>query len=191
MEPYSQILTGLKDVDIEILANLDDITLEEVCLTNQYASSVCHNSKLWYLKIVNNYPDFPLLKGISAVEWKKLYYKLKFQDWTAIMVWADVNNISNLIDWILKQKEYKAYFNDEIRMYIRLTRFQHGKERLNTVIMLFNFLYNNRFRVMSLKIENPRFYQAIINKLYEFIEEGGEFKEIGKLYLRNIFNITH
>jgi hypothetical protein len=37
MEPYSQILTGLKDVDIEILANLDDITLEEVCLTNQYA----------------------------------------------------------------------------------------------------------------------------------------------------------
>jgi hypothetical protein len=107
------------------------------------------------------------------------------------MVWADVNNISNLIDWILKQKEYKAYFNDEIRMYIRLTRFQHGKERLNTVIMLFNFLYNHRFRVMSLKIENPRFYQAIINKLYEFIEEGGEFKEIGKLYLRNIFNITH
>jgi hypothetical protein len=147
---------------------------------------------LWYLKIVNTHPDFPLIQGITAIEWKKLYYKLKYQDWTAVMVWADINNFNNLIDWILQQQEYKNFFYNKFRMYLHMTEHQRNKlKKTKVVIMLYDFFYNHKIMVRNLEVEKPLTYQLIINKLIEFIETEPELADMFKLYLKNIFNITY
>lgn len=41
------LLNLLMLVDIEILANIDDETLEALCLSDKYAQSLCEDDSLW------------------------------------------------------------------------------------------------------------------------------------------------
>jgi hypothetical protein len=82
------ILTGIVDIDFEILSYTDDLVLEELLLTHKYVYNIRFNYKLWYDRIIKLHNNFPFLKNLKNYEWKKLYYKLKYQDWTHIIVWA-------------------------------------------------------------------------------------------------------
>ena len=46
-------LTGMRDVDIEILLNLDDSELPQVCAVNKYVNQLCEDDKFWYRRIIN------------------------------------------------------------------------------------------------------------------------------------------
>ena len=75
------MLTGHPDVDFNILYHLPDEQLEHVCQTDRYAHSLC-NDYLWFLKSRQLYPTISELK----LPWQTLYYKLKYQQWTDIIV---------------------------------------------------------------------------------------------------------
>jgi hypothetical protein len=156
MAYHSQILTGLKDVDIKILSNLDDDTLEIVCLTDQYVSTLCHDTKLWYLKIVTMYNDFPALQSLSPMTWKNLYYNLKDQDWTTLMIGIDENN-RELIDWIMKQGTYVKFFIHEfIQLITKYNNQRTARGKENVLVKFFKFLYTHRLFISERAMFNKK-----------------------------------
>ncbi len=46
-------LTGIRDVDIQILLKLDDSELPKVCAVNKYVNKLCEHDDFWYRKIIN------------------------------------------------------------------------------------------------------------------------------------------
>jgi hypothetical protein len=56
------ILTGIVDIDFEILSYTDDLVLEELLLTHKYVYNIRFNYKLWYDRIIKLYGNFPFIK---------------------------------------------------------------------------------------------------------------------------------
>lgn len=72
------VLTGLQDVDYQILNSLNVDDLSRVCRTNKYSQQLCGDSRFWILKYNNE--DLPLIQynnynGYSLNMWLKLYKK--------------------------------------------------------------------------------------------------------------------
>jgi hypothetical protein len=49
------ILTGMKDIDRQILLNLNDSDLTSVRLTNKYLKSLCDDEEFWKLRYIQNF----------------------------------------------------------------------------------------------------------------------------------------
>ena len=63
-------LTGIRDVDMQILLNLDDSELPRVCAVNKYVNKLCEHDDFWYRRIIDkiakakNY-NFSQVKGLT------------------------------------------------------------------------------------------------------------------------------
>ena len=65
------------DVDIEILSNLDDLTLSTICQVNRYATDLCQDESLWRSRTKKNYPKYLPYKENNQ-RWQDYYKNLKF-----------------------------------------------------------------------------------------------------------------
>jgi hypothetical protein len=54
-ELSTHVLTGIRDIDRQILLNLDDADLYNVCLTNKYLKSLCDDDDFWKLNFIETY----------------------------------------------------------------------------------------------------------------------------------------
>lgn len=74
-------LTGIKDVDLLIMSNMDDQTLLSFCITNKNANNICDDQEFWKKRFISNFGnDFGDTK-ISPSNWKANYLEvLKFSD---------------------------------------------------------------------------------------------------------------
>ena len=70
------IFSGVLDVDIEILNNLDDDSLESVCLTNEQAADLCRKDEVWERRFTKYFPGKGEEKP-TDVTWKDYYFELK------------------------------------------------------------------------------------------------------------------
>ena len=68
-------LTGIPDVDINILANLDDKDLFNACLVDNYIASLCRSDQLWYDKVQHRFVGAEKYKSAEK-EWRKYYMEL-------------------------------------------------------------------------------------------------------------------
>ena len=46
-------LTGVKDVDMEIILQLEDRELPRVCAVNRYVNEICQSDAFWYRRLIN------------------------------------------------------------------------------------------------------------------------------------------
>ena len=46
-------LTGVKDVDMEIILQLEDRELPRVCAVNKYVNEICQSDAFWYRRLLN------------------------------------------------------------------------------------------------------------------------------------------
>ena len=46
-------LTGVKDVDMEIILQLEDTELPRVCAVNKYVNEICQSDAFWYKRLIN------------------------------------------------------------------------------------------------------------------------------------------
>ncbi len=46
-------LTGIRDIDIQILLKLEDSELPRVCAVNKYVNKLCEHDDFWYRRIMN------------------------------------------------------------------------------------------------------------------------------------------
>src|SRR5687768_18524472 len=98
--------TGNKDVDYDILLSLDDVDLEHICHSTSVIQKLCHND-LWYRKILVSYPTLPYMN----IPYRELYYKLKYNSWTDILIYAEYNN-EILTNWVINHTNYDNYVMD-------------------------------------------------------------------------------
>ena len=71
---YSSFLTGMKNIDIKILSDLDDNTLTQVCQASRYVRELCNDYKLWKIKINKLDPSIDI-KNVNY--YKQLYIENK------------------------------------------------------------------------------------------------------------------
>ena len=46
-------LTGIKDVDMNIILQLEDSDLPRVCAVNKYVNEICESDAFWYRRLIN------------------------------------------------------------------------------------------------------------------------------------------
>jgi hypothetical protein len=68
---YQQGFTGIKNVDLEILLQVDDNDLKNVCSTSKYLKSLCDEQDFWRLKFINKYGNHDR----KITDWKAEYKK--------------------------------------------------------------------------------------------------------------------
>ena len=70
-----QTFTGIKDVDLLILKELDDEDLFSLCQVDKYINNLCNNESFWLNKLLKKYPDYKLLKMEATNKdiYKELY----------------------------------------------------------------------------------------------------------------------
>jgi hypothetical protein len=180
MEPH--LFTYNKDVDIEILSHVDDMILEDLCITDKYANKLCNNNTLWLLKIINKYPDFPL-SHVNATLYKTLYYRLIHEDWTSIMIWTTTNNNIPGINWLINYSKYTEFVGVKINKYLTtLGNIDDIYQRFN-LNTFFDFIYNHRYFIFfSSPLKNS------IRQMLTRLQVLTAYSDYATIYLKLLFN---
>ena len=85
----SVIFTHVRNIDMNILLQLDDESLHSVCQVDKYTQSLCNDNVFWHLKINKAYPELPIPKEYNQ-KLRELYQKITKE---AITEWLAENNI--------------------------------------------------------------------------------------------------
>jgi hypothetical protein len=73
MKSNAKFLSGIKDVDLLILMELDDVNLFNACKINKESARICQDEDFWKKRFVHKYGD--LYKNKRNISWRKLYLK--------------------------------------------------------------------------------------------------------------------
>lgn len=77
-------LTGIKDLDLEILKKMDDRELGKICLINRYFQELCKNEDFWRNRTVERFSEY--LGNVEKINrhrercnltWKLYYISLR------------------------------------------------------------------------------------------------------------------
>ena len=170
-------ITGYEDTDYEILLLLDDLDLENLCYSSEQMHKVCENSYLWYRKILKLYPDFPQI--LANYEYNALYYKLKYDQWTDIIVWADIHN-PQLLKWAMGQPNYKSFFVKSVQKILNSNMVGNYSQQRTNAIKMYQFLYTHRQMLKTM----PKLFDMIMYKLKELSDTAPSMKELFDLYVK-------
>ena len=103
----SVIFTHVRNVDMNILLQLDDESLHSVCQVDKYTKSLCSDNVFWHLKLNKAYPGLPIPKGYQQ-KLKELYQILTKKD---ITKWAVANGHLEVLKWLAQTKNiYPSQF---------------------------------------------------------------------------------
>lgn len=73
-------LTGIKDVDMKIIDNLNDVELGKVCTVNKYVNKLCNEEIFWVNRIRRIYP-------ITTEELNQMKEYLLFPSYKELYIW--------------------------------------------------------------------------------------------------------
>lgn len=178
--------SSIQDTDLIILSLLEDIDLENVCEANQSTHNLCLYPDLWITKIKSLYYDFPYL-DVDGKEYKALYYKLKYNQWTDIVVWSEHNKMKELSQWIVHQKTYENFYILHAKYLMNnIKKVNHNKKKI-LAIELFKFIYTHRL-ILNTTLKMKGFKMVILNKLDEYASTELYYKEIFDLFKMHIQN---
>ena len=114
-------LTGIRDVDIEILLNLTDSELPQVCAVNKYVNSICEDDKFWYRRIINKISkvkeyNFSKVKGLGDIPITADRIR-EMQKYFGFEKLKDLNNFLNKLPVNALYQEYFSFdFNRDERI---------------------------------------------------------------------------
>ena len=62
-------LTGIKDLDMNIILQLEDTELPRVCAVNRYVNEICQSDAFWYKRLINRIAK---VRDINLSNYKEL-----------------------------------------------------------------------------------------------------------------------
>ena len=77
MEVIERSLTGIKDVDLKILSELDDKSLLNFCQTSKYGNQLCQNEIFWINRIDRRYPYLKEFKKEDE-SWRRFFIRMTY-----------------------------------------------------------------------------------------------------------------
>jgi hypothetical protein len=177
-----ETFTGNEDVDLYIMLMMIDEDIEILCETNVYMHYLCR--KLWLNKIKLLYPNFPILK-LTYIEYKALYYKLKYNQWSDIVVYAELNN-NLLLQWLIENNNYEKYVINTVIKYLKsIGTTQAMTIQISSAINLFKFIYTHR--QLFNKNKWAKLKNIIKLKLIELRDTIPEIHDVLDLYLQFLY----
>ena len=72
LEAYSQLLTGIHELDIKIINELTDKDLLRFCQINVYAGGLCQDGYLWRQRIISRYGK--VKEKPENLTWREFYF---------------------------------------------------------------------------------------------------------------------
>jgi hypothetical protein len=69
-------LTGNKDVDLKILSYVDDRTLFNYCITDEYAAKICRDDSFWRNRFIQNFGENLAKNKSQNTSWRNSYLKI-------------------------------------------------------------------------------------------------------------------
>lgn len=123
------MITGIKDLDIDILVTLEDRDLINIFQTNKYLYSLGHNEHLWRKKVMCKYGNNEYFSEHKIKNWKELYINifLELEKYKSVSLpillarldWYVTEPIpSNLYIYFLKISCEKMVFHFPLDRYI-------------------------------------------------------------------------
>ncbi len=121
LDEYLNFLTGIPDLDINILNYLNDDDLLHACQTNQYAKNVCRTGQLWQQRSYDRYDNVP--PKPKTITWREYYFLLpnypfdfNKEDYRRyIDSLIDTNNYRDL-KTLIKLGEYESVYWEILRL---------------------------------------------------------------------------
>lgn len=150
------IVTGIPEIDFNILLSLSDEDLMELCYIDTYINTLCNDNYFWFLKIKQIYPTLPLPEEYKN-NLKQLYY--------------DINTLHKLIDFAIEISDqsilnwlilnhYKLYKQKFIHITNLLSNIhitsQGYTEKFLTFITLIKFLIKNKKMFYTKDLDSAR-----------------------------------
>ena len=138
---YPKGFSGIKDVDLQILSNLDDKDLFNACLSNKYLNNICKTSDMfWKNRIINNLGAEYLQDKLSFRDYYIQFIMLLNLDDLALINKCIENKYSYICDDELFWKKRL-----EKRFGIKYDEFKNAETTWKTYYLdIINYL--NRFR---------------------------------------------
>ncbi len=116
LRKYSKTLTEVKDIDLLILAELDDNDLFNICLVNKYANKLCQNEEFWKERFMKKFGSTAQKHSsrfkFKNISWRNTYLKMvRDLEFFSNQPWE----IFNFISYNVKSDELKisSYINDQ------------------------------------------------------------------------------
>lgn len=160
----NRFLTGVKDIDILILSNLNDRELLQTCAVNQYANKLCYDETLWMNRFVKKFKT------------GRMHYKKKGDTWRQF--YLDIIYYSEHKDKLDKEnfkENLKEFFSSLEKNNINYIKsilpkgFRVNHERWNNIP--FNEDIKN-FKLFWVSPENQSFYSGnFLTYKYELSKE--------------------
>ena len=97
--------TPIKDVNLEIMAKMDDKTLLNVCATNKYAKELCQNESFWRNRFLKKYGEMAANRKPEKRSWKNHYMKIII----ILNSYAVPPHILSRVIWDPRGAEYSTY----------------------------------------------------------------------------------
>lgn len=66
-------LTGIKDLNLEIMDKFDDKTLLSYCVSHKYANNLCNNEIFWEKRSLKRFDDTVIQNRPRNTSWRKFY----------------------------------------------------------------------------------------------------------------------
>lgn len=98
-------LTGIKDIDMKIIDNLNDEELGKVCSVNKYVSTLCNDEIFWINRIRRIYL-------VNGEELKQMKEYLLFRSYKKLYIWL--------------QQEFLTSHRDRFRFPINFDQFKNN-----------------------------------------------------------------
>jgi len=98
-------MTGIKDLDLEILMNLPDRDLLNYCSTNKDIYNMCNNDMFWRKRFIKRFGETALYKPKER-KWKNHYMQVVID---LDRFSSDPWNFIKYVDWNLEGAEYSNF----------------------------------------------------------------------------------
>lgn len=72
--------TGIKDVDLKIISQLEDHEIGKVCQANKYVSRLCEDESFWLNRLLTKHSKHEIKQLRGSLSYKDLYHYLYLGD---------------------------------------------------------------------------------------------------------------
>jgi hypothetical protein len=98
-------LSKIRDVDLKILSELEDIDILNYCKTHKYGKELCDNENFWENRVETKFPKAAQIKSPNRT-WKNFYMKIvyyldKYKSMGKAMLEAVTRNESDMIEFLI------------------------------------------------------------------------------------------
>jgi hypothetical protein len=163
------IITGIPEIDVNILLSLHDEDLMDMCYIDKYINTLCNNNYFCFLKIKQIYPTLPLPEEYKN-NLKQLYYKINNLD--KLIDFAIDTSDQSILNWLILN-HYQLYKENMRNIILYLNKLQLRSisytEQVITFIDIIKFLIKNKKMFYTKDFDEPRV--AFHNSFLRILEQ--------------------